>query len=179
MLIAAYTESIKSTRPLDIEGFVVKYGKEQYGFNFVESAKFWNALKSAPYEIQHGKVLSPKPITINDLLDSAKISAQTLSDLKPEKNKEEFEHYKLMAGIRVHYLQFHEILQRVNSPAFTNAQIPAILQELKILQAGEESLDQKFNELNKSYLYPAELKRENDLRNQRIRLLYDRLSRKK
>ena len=179
MLIAAYAESIKLAKPLDIETFIVKYGKEQYGFNFVESAKFWTALKSAPYDIVHGRVDAAKPITISNLLDSAKLSAQTLNELKPEKNKEEFDHYKLMAAIRVHYLAFHEILQRVNSPAFTNAQIPTVLQEIKILQASEETLDKQFIELNKSYMHPAELKRENDVRNNRIRMLYERLSRKK
>jgi hexosaminidase len=179
MLIAAYTESIKSIKPLNIEAFVVKYSKEQYGFNFVEASRFWNALKSAPYEILHGKVESPVPLSIRDLLDSAKIASQTLNELKPNKNKEEFEHYKLMAAIRVHYLEFHCILQRVNAPTFTDKKIPAILQELKIMQAGEETLDQHFNELNKNYLYPAELKEENDLRNARVKLLYERLSRKK
>jgi hexosaminidase len=179
MLIDAYTESIKSTKPLDIEAFIIKYGKERYGLNFVESARFWNAIKSAPYEVLHGKVLSPKLITISNLLDSAKLSAQTLNELKPEKNKEEFEHYRLMAGIRVHYLEYHLIVQQVNSPSFGNGQIQVVLQEIKILQTSEETLDKQFSELNKSYLYPSEIKQENEVRNAGTKLLYDRLSRKR
>lgn len=179
MLLAAYAESIKSTKPLDIDGFITKYCREQYGLNEVQSARFWKALKTAPYEILHGKVKSPMPLSVKGLLDSAKMAAQTLYDLKPQKNKEEFEHYRLMAGIRVHYLEFHYILQRVNEPSFTTAQVPDILQELKSIMVNEEILDMRFIELNKNYLDASELKEENDLRNIRIKLLYERLSREK
>ena len=44
--------------------------------------------------------------------------------------------------------------------------------------AGNE-LDKRFFDLNKNYLYPAELAQENELRNVKVRLLYQRLSRKK
>jgi hexosaminidase len=179
MLIAAYAESIKSTNPLDIDGFITKYCNKQYGFNREQSAKFWRALKTTPYEIVHGKVEVPAPVSIKQLLDSTTTAEKTLSELHPEKNKEEFEHYRLMADIRLNYLEFHYILQRVNSPSFTLADVPGILQELKKLMVNQEKHDLHFNELNKNYLYPAEIKEENDLRNIRIRLLYDRLSRNK
>jgi len=179
MLIAAYAESIKSTKPLDITGFIARYCQEQYGFNAEESAKFWKALKTTPYEIAHGHVEAPAPLTIKQLLDSTQNAAETLFNLHPENNKSEFEHYRLMAGIRLHYLQFHDILQRVNAPAFNEAQVPGILQELKNLMINEEILNLHFNDLNENYLYPAELKEENDLRNIRVKLLYDRLSRNK
>jgi hexosaminidase len=179
MLLAAYAESIKSEKPLDVDGFITKYCREQYGLNEDQSARFWKALKTAPYEILHGKVKSPMPLSVKELLDSSKMAAQTLNDLKPQKNKEEFEHYRLMAGIRVHYLEFHNILQKVNAPSFTTAQVPGILQELKNMMVNEEMLDMHFIALNKNYLNPAELKEENDLRNIRVRLLYERLSREK
>jgi hexosaminidase len=176
MLIAAYAESIKSAKPLDIEGFITKYCEEQYGFSAEQSARFWKALKTAPYEIVHGKVASPTPLTIKQLLDSTQMAAEVLYALHPTKNKEEFEHYRLMAGIRVHYLQFHDILQRVNSPSFAKEQVPGILQELKNMMINEEILSLHFDELNKGFLNTSELKQENDLRNIRVRLLYDRLS---
>jgi hexosaminidase len=179
MLLAAYAESIKTAQPFDIDGFIIGYCKEQYGFNAEQSARFWKALKTTPYEIVHGKVESPEPLSIKQLLDSTRAATETLYDLKPLKNKEEFEHYRLMEGIRANYLQFHYILQRVNSPAFTPAQTPGILQELKDLAMNEDIIDLHFTELNKNFLYPAELKEENELRSIRVKLLYDRLSRNK
>jgi hexosaminidase len=179
ILLAAYAESIKSAKPLNIENFIAKYCDEQYGLNAEQSAMFWKALKTAPYEILRGEVKSPSPLSVKELLDSAKIAEATLNDLKPSKNNEEFEHYRLMAGIRSHYLEFHYVLQKVNTPTFTNAQVPEVLQELKNVMATEETLNRQFIELNKNYLNPSELEQENDLRNIRVRLLYDRLSRKK
>ncbi|HEY8784440.1 MAG TPA: family 20 glycosylhydrolase [Mucilaginibacter sp.] len=179
MLIAAYAESIKSVGPLDIESFITKYCKEQYGFNAEQSARFWKALKTTPYEIIAGKVASPAPLTVRQLLDSAQIAMKILYDLHPSKNKEEFEHYRLMAAIRAHYLEFQDILQRINSASFTIGEMPGILQELKNMMVNEEALNLHFDELNKNYLNPSELKQENDLRNIRVRLLYDRLSRTK
>lgn len=179
ILIAAYAESIKSTNQLDIESFITKYCNEQYGFDAGEAARFWKALKTAPYEIAGGKVNSRTPLTVGQLVDSSQIAAETLYDLHPSKNKEEFEHYRLMAGIRLQYLEFHEILQRVNSPSFTTDDIPGVLLELRNMMISEDIISMHFDQLNKKYLYPAELKQENDLRNERVRLLYDRLSRNK
>jgi len=176
ILIAAYAESIRTARPLDIESFITGYCQEQYGFNAGESARFWKALKTCPFEIVSGKVESLIPITIKQLLDSAQAASKTLYELQPLKNTGEFAHYRLMAAIRVHYLEFHEILQRVNSPSFTKEQAEGILMELKNMMISEETLNRQFIELNKGYLNISELKQENDLRNIRVRLLYDRLS---
>jgi len=179
MLIAAYAESIQSATPLDIESFITKYCKEQYGFNTEQSTRFWKALKTTPYEVVGGKVESPNHLTVKQLLDSTKMADETLYHLHPLKNITEFEHYRLMAGIRVFYLEFHDILERVNSPLFTADQIRGILTELKNMMINEEKLDLHFIELNKNYLNASELKQENDLRNIRVQLLYRRLSRSK
>jgi hexosaminidase len=179
MLIAAYAESIKSAQPLNINKFVTQYCKAQYGFNAEESGMFWKALNTTPYEIVHGIVKSPQPLTVKQLLDSTQAAARVLYELHPTKNLEEFEHYRLMEDIRVHYLEFHNILHIVNSPSFTNDEVPGILMELKNMMVNEQTLNKKFIELNKNVLYPSELKQENDLRNARIKLLYDRLSRNK
>jgi len=176
MLIAAYAESIKGTKPLDIDSFITGYCAEQYGFNEGQSMKFWKALKTTPYEILHAEVKSPAPLTVKQLLDSAKEVLEVLYDLQPAKNKDEFEHYRLMAGIRANYLEFHYILQLVNSPEFTPLQKPAILDELKNLMINETILNMHFLQLNKNFLFPGELAEENELRSIRLKLLYDRLS---
>jgi hexosaminidase len=179
MLVAAYTESITNAKPLNIESFIAKYCKERYGFDADESARFWHALKITPYEIRNGEVESIVQFSVKQILDSTKTALETLYKLNPDKNKEEFEHYRLMTGIRVNYLQFQDILQRVNSPSFTEAMVPSVLQELKNLMIGNDVLDLHFTELNKNFLNASEIKTENNLRDLRIQLLYDRLSRNK
>ena len=179
MLLAAYIESIKSPEPLDIEKFIDEYCKKQYGFNQRQATIFWQALKTAPYQIMQGEVVSPKPISIKLVLDSALQAGKILRSLTPTKNQQEFEHYRLMNDIRIHYLRYEEVEKTVNSPSFDPNHIPAILSQLKMLMTKGDELDKRFNELNKNYLYPAELAQENELRNVKVRLLYQRLSRQK
>ncbi|MDB5135889.1 MAG: beta-N-acetylhexosaminidase [Mucilaginibacter sp.] len=176
ILLAAYIESIKSPKPLDIEMFVTDYCKKQYGFNQQQSAVFWKALKAAPYQVMQGEVVAPKPISINQLLDSTNRVAKTLNSLQPTRNLQEFEHYRLMTDIRIHYLKYEAIEKMINANAFN---LNKILTQLKSLMATSNELDKRFIVLNKDYLYPAELAQENELRNVKIRLLYQRLSRKK
>lgn len=177
ILLAAYAESVKSDKPLDIDAFIASYCKKQYGFNAEQSILFWKALKTAPYQIDQGKVASPKPLTVQQVLDSTKQAAQVLHALVPSKNQQEFEHYRLMEDIRVHYLAYEEIEKRANARDFSPGQIPGVLVQLKNLMAEGDQLDQRFNSLNKDYLYPSELAQENELRDAKARLLYQRLSR--
>ncbi len=178
LLIAAYAQSLHQSKPLEIEPFVTKYCMEHYGFGRAESARFWRALRTAPYQITRGTVESKPPITIKELLDSVRTADKTLHELNPAKNEKEFAHYRLMADIRLRYVEFEHILHKVNEPSFTVAGVPAVLRELKALIDKGKVLDAQFIALNKGYMHDTELKKENDLRNARIQLLYDRLSRK-
>ena len=179
ILLAAYAESLRTDKPLDIDGFIACYCKKRYGFNAEQSAKFWKALKAAPYQIDQGRVVSPKPLTVEQVLDSTKWAAQTLHTLNPLQNRQEFVQYRLMEDIRVHYLAYEVIEKSVNSPGFTAEKVNGVLQQLKQLMDAGSKLDQRFDELNKTYLYPAALAEENNLRNAKIKLLYERLSRNK
>lgn len=179
ILLAAYAESVRSSKPLDINAFIVGYCKKQYGFDENQSQAFWKALKTAPYQVVQGQIVAPKPISIKQVLDSTMLASQTLGSLNPTKNKKEFEHYRLMTDIRVHYLQYEEIEKVINSASFENSRIPATLAQLEGLMSVGDKLDKRFIDLNKDYLYPAELAQENELRNVKIRLLYQRLSRKR
>ena len=105
MLLAAYARSITSAGPLDIDAFIASYCKKQYGFNRQQAAALWKAIKTAPYQVMQGEVVAPKPIKIDQLLDSTLQAAKTLYSLKPAKNLSEFEHYRLMTDIRLHYLR--------------------------------------------------------------------------
>ena len=59
-------------------------------------------------------------MTVQQLADSQAVAVKTLYRLQPTKNKEEFEHYRLMADIRMLYLTYQKIEKEVNMPSFTN-----------------------------------------------------------
>jgi len=179
MLVEAYMESIKANKLLNIDDFIARYCKTHYDFDARQSAEFWQALKTTPYEVRHGKVLSKTPLTLKQVVDSTSQALETLYKLKPADNKQEFEHYRLMTGIRLNYLRLEEITQRTNSPDFTTDMVPGVLKELKNLLMTDDLLSMHFSEVNKDFLNPSELEAENNLRSFRIHLLYDRLSRKK
>jgi hypothetical protein len=140
----------------------------------VESAKLWNALKTTPYEIVHGKVVAPDNMTIKQLLDSTQAAFNVLNELRPSKNQEEFKHYRVMMEIRRNYLGFHDLLDQMNSPEFTAVQMPGLQVELERLVLWEDIADKHFEELNKDFLYPGEIKEENELRNIRKTALVNR-----
>lgn len=177
MLIDAFFTGVQSADPLDVTGFVHQYAKKKYGFNDQQATDFWNALRAAPYEVTQGKVVAPAEIALETLLDSAKRSAATLKKLVPKSTITEFEHYRLMADIRVQYLTYYAIEIEANSPEFTTSAIPSLLKRLEALDTA--SLDKRFKKLNAQVLHPGEIAQENELRNSKIRLLHQRLSKNK
>ena len=174
LLIAAYLKSIADTSRLAIVPFVESYCKTTYGFSKADAARFWKALTMAPLEINQGNI-SGSTISIAGLLDSARQAAAIFGALQPVQHKEEFEHYRLMAAIRVQYLTYEHIEKRANAEGISDAAVQTLLTELRRLKTA--ALDKKFISLNKGWLYPAELQQENDLRNAKIQSLINRLSR--
>lgn len=176
MLIAAFLESIKSSKPLDINAFVTSYSKSQYGLDEHSSGQFWKAITTTPFEIVQGKPVGTD-LSIDQLLDSTKMALNVLRELHPSKNTTEFEHYKVMTAIRVQYLTYQSIEARANAAEMTEAGLPALLKELEALHT--EELDKQFTTVNTGYMYPAEIAQENELRNAKIKLLRARLERSK
>ena len=84
-----------------------------------------------------------------------------------------------MADIRMLYLSYQKIEAEVNDPNFSNSKIPSALEQLKKLLNDAKLIDQRFISLNKTTLYTDELKEENDLRNGKINLLYERLAKER
>jgi len=177
ILLAAYGASLQLPEPLNIEKYIEQYCAEKFGFSKNQSARFWNALKSAPYEVNQGTVVAPFSLSVAALLDSAKAASKTLADLQPGRNKIEFEHYRLMAEIRLQYLSYESLEEFVNSAGFTKSDIPEVLSTLESLLRNSKKLNNRFLALNKSYFHPEELNKENELRNSKIKLLYQRLAR--
>ncbi|HEX9512303.1 MAG TPA: beta-N-acetylhexosaminidase [Puia sp.] len=179
ILVDAYLEALKSRQPLNIEDFIPRYCKDHFGFDKQQSGIFWMALKTAPYEIKQGKVISPSPISVQQLLDSNRMAVKMLYSLQPAKNEQEYEHFKLMADIRDYYLRYQAIEKQVNEAGFTIAQNDAVLDSLSKLLANSKSLDDRFRELNKGFLNPSQIEEENQIRNAKVIILFNRLSRKK
>ncbi|HEY4109546.1 beta-N-acetylhexosaminidase [Puia sp.] len=154
ILIAEYFESLKEQMPLDIQAFVIDYCHRQYGFTREQALVFWRGLT-----------------------DTGTAAAQTLRTLHPQKNSSEYEHYLLMADIRVEHLLFERIESEANAPGFGAGAVPALAARLRALLDTETILARRFIALNKEAFYPAELDHENELRAFRMRELYARLTR--
>lgn len=77
------------------------------------------------------------------------------------------------------YLNYQKIEKLVNMPSFTKAELRGVIQQLKQLLTNSKKMDQRFIDLNKNTLYMDELKEENDLRDAKIHLLYQRLTRER
>jgi hypothetical protein len=93
------------------------------------------------------------------------------------RNEKEFEHYRLMADIRVQHLHFLEIVQEANTQDFNGDSIPAVLHRLKALIAENTVLSQRFIDLNRDDFYVSELEEENRLRSVTLVDFYNRLNR--
>jgi len=176
ILLAAFMKSITTAGTLNIEAFIADYCSRAYGFTQSQGRQFWQALIITPYEVENGIVKSPVPLSLAALADSVTKAADEFHKLKPLKNIEEFEQYRLMADIRVQYIRFLEIEKQVNENDFSQAAIPSLLQKLQALMATAALIDQRFIALNKNSFYMSELKLANQYRNIMLQLLYDRLN---
>ena len=176
ILLAAYLKGMNDTRPLDIDQFIEEYTKENYGFSKEQSQRFFKALTAVPYQISQGKVSEVKSMSVKQLLDSVKQVEKVFADLKPLKNKEEFEHYRVMAKTRSLYLTYQNIEQQANDPQFTASKRRLLLPELRTIITETGKVNKSYLKLNKRDFYSSELAMDNDLRVVKMQLLYDRLS---
>lgn len=174
ILIAAFFKAVNNEQPLQVDEFVIEYAQKQYGLNNAEAGRFWKALQANSYEINQG-VTSDPSVDISVMKDSAIWVVEQFKDLKPKLNQKEFAHYTLMSEIRARYLKYMHIENQINSADFDVAKLPGLIAELKTLK--EHTFNDQFEELNKDFLYEAEIEQENLLRNSKIDLLYDRLTR--
>ncbi|UOB18392.1 family 20 glycosylhydrolase [Abyssalbus ytuae] len=174
ILIASYAEALKNAGPIDPETFVVQYGKKRFGLKVAEAKQLWEFLSFKQELIKNGKPERSKDIT--QMKEKYKIAQEKILPLQPKKNKKEFEHFKLMADLRMHYLDFKEVESVYNSEDFTPSQAPGLLEKLDQILEKAKKLDNRFIQLNKGFLYDSELKEQNELRVQQVHVLYNRLA---
>lgn len=95
--------------------------------------------------------------------------------MKPNNNQREFEHFRLMANIRLFYLSVRQVEAITESSNFNRSQRDRIRKLLKPLMIISKELNSRFIDLNEGYLFPSELDRLNGLRNEwlnRLRSIY-------
>ncbi|WP_183561521.1 beta-N-acetylhexosaminidase [Mucilaginibacter sp. SP1R1] len=177
MLVDYYLSTLKNDKQLSNDQFITNYCAAHYGMDKTKAMQLKNALFCTPYPIVNDKVMSAKPLTVSQLLDSAQNALNILKAIEPVKGQQEFKHYLLMARIRVYYLTFMKIESEVNAADFTNIQVPLYVAQLKTLLSNEQKLNEEFAALNGDFLNPASITEENVLRSQKIHVLYDRLAR--
>lgn len=176
LLVEAYFIAANQEKPLEVDAFVRKYAQENYGLSSEESIRFWKVLAANPYEINQGVVSDPK-MSIREVKDSAIWVQNEMKRFKPIRNKEEFKHYQLMSDIRARYLVYMDVEEELNSKTFDNTRLPVLIKTLKGLLDQEKELNARFMALNKDFLFEEEIAQEDFLRNSKIQLLYNRLTR--
>ena len=177
ILIAAFAESLKQQEPLNPKAFVLKYAEDRFGLKIDEGEKLWEFLSVRPELIQNGKPTRSESIL--DVRESYTEVRDGLCEIKPEKNTEEFAHFKLMADLRIHYLKFKEVEAEYNSDDFEVEDSPKLLAKLNEISAEAEELNDRFARLHQDFLYDAEIRDQNAIRIQPVDVLYNRLSKLK
>ena len=132
-----------------------------------------------PFLVDNGNVLSKDQWSISILLDSTRHALKTLRDLAPAKNKDEFEHFRLMMEIRENYLAFKHIEATVNAVSFGPENLSEVLARLEEIIERGTKIGDKFIRLNTDAYYRTELEAENRNRDLPAILLYRRLARQR
>ncbi|TBW28724.1 N-acetyl-beta-hexosaminidase [Gramella sp. KN1008] len=174
ILLASYAHSLKTKEPLEPKTFVTEYAKSRFGLTSAEIEKLLNFLFYKPEQIVNGKPVWSS--SISEMKEEYGKIRDELKEVDPEKHNEEFEHFKLMADLRMHYLDFKEVEARYNSKEFSVDQSSELLKDLDHILADAEKLNDRFCKLNKGFLYDAEIEEQNELRIQPVKVLYNRLA---
>jgi len=174
ILLASYAEALSNKEPLDPHGFVLRYAAERFGLSESEGEFFWEILTISPELIVNGKpATSP---SIKAMRETVEEAVEKMNALKPVSNTDEFEHFRLMLDIRLHYLRFKEAEGRFNAPGFSADDKDGVIADLEKLIAETRSLDNRFAKLNRGYLHESEIAHQNAIRNRKLLLLHRRLT---
>jgi hypothetical protein len=174
ILLASYAEALNSLEPIDPQAFVVRYARERFGLTEGEGEMLWETLTISPELIVNGKpAVSPSIAAMRETVEEA---VSKMKSLKPQSNTVEFEHFRLMLDVRLHYLKFKEAEARFNSPGFSIDDKESLVADLEELIAGTKDLDRRFAKLNRGFLHETEIVQQNIIRNRKLMLLHRRLT---
>ena len=131
--IASYAQAVASEKPLDAKAFILDYGNQRFGLKKKDAQALYDFLYSPPELIANG--LPTISESISDMQEDFTKVRTHLLDVNPTKNVKEFEHFKLMADLRMHYLDFKDVESLYNSVDFRISQAPELVEKMdKILE---------------------------------------------
>ena len=174
ILLASYAEALNTLEPLDPHGFVLRYAAERFGLSESDGELFWETLTIPPELIVNGKPATAASIAA--VRETVEAAVAKMKKLKPLTHRDEFEHFRLMLDIRLHYLKFKEAEARFNSPGFSVSEKADVIALLEPLIAETKDLDRRFAKLNRGYLHETEIAQQNMIRNRKLMLLHRRLT---
>lgn len=177
ILIASYAQALEQDTPIDGQSFALQYAKERFGLSHKDSQVLWKFLSADSELIANGK--PEKSASIDEVKAKYDPIRKEINQIEPRRNQQEFEHFKLMADLRMHYLDFKAVEARYNSKDFSIAETSALIAKLDAILAEAQTLNKRFMEINKGFLYDAELEEQNNIRVQQVKVLYDRLAKAK
>jgi hypothetical protein len=170
ILLAAYVQALKQSKPLQPQEFVKQYAAERFGLSPHDGDKLWQALTLDATLIQPG-------MDVGVVHHKAQKSKRLLAALHPSRHGTEFEHLKLMADLREYHVRFKRLESVIQSPQFSSAQIPQKTRALEKLLDESTTLNQRFRELNAGFLHEKGIAEEAGAHTGKLRKLYERLSR--
>lgn len=171
VIVACYGEALKTAGAIDAKSFVVKYAGERFGLTSQEGEELWSILTSPQEMVIKGRDAAGK--SVSEIVKETRDIRSKLYKLSPSKNRTEFEHFKLMFDIRVHYLSFKEIEAEYESASFSRSRASEFYSRLKPLVIEAKKLDERFYRLNRGFLHDQELTEINKLRNEKLIKIYN------
>lgn len=175
ILVSSYAQALKSKEPLDVKSFIIQYASERFGFTIEESEQFRHTFTIPQELIKDG--IPVKSGSINELLGETEKIRNTLYALSPQKNKMEFEHFRLMIDLREFYLKYQKLKSIYNSPGFSGDMAKEMLPQFELLIKQSEQLDKRFYKLNQKFLYKSEIEQQNEFRRMDLMNIYKRIVR--
>lgn len=171
ILIAAYVQSLTQPEPLNPQSFVVQYAQDRFGLTKAEGEKLWKILIASPKLVNLRG--SASMFELDTIRQSVSQAEKLMASIMPKDHVPEFEHLRLMIDLRSFYLDFRVVESVYESDQFNREMANEILPELKRLLAESKSLDERFAELNEGFLYPDEIKEQNQIRNKKLKNIYE------
>ncbi|MFD2525312.1 family 20 glycosylhydrolase [Flavihumibacter stibioxidans] len=175
ILVASFAEALKTLDPINPEAFVKRYAEERFGLKENDRQRFWQAITTDPKQVV---ITRPDAVSeISGLRIKNDTARKILKELMPLRNQKEFEHYRLMFDLRGFYLDFKEIEAVYNSADFNRSKAKTLVPRLEKLRSASKTLDRRFYDLNKGFLHEEEIREQNLIRNQKLEVLFQRISR--
>lgn len=186
MNTSAFIAAIHQQNKLVPSDFSRNYAKQRFGLTNSDAEALWHILTSRylSEKIDIGSVplsgvagLSPEKRVASLYLAEVSKLKNKLAGIHPQKNNQEFSHYKMQVEIREFYLRFRVIQDVVQSATFSEKDKTQVIKQLDALLKDSQTLDKQFKKLFTGKLYESEIERLNQVRSKQIVLLHDQLTR--